>query len=222
MNEIDDEEKEEINEDYEDNENNEIKKDNKIEEDENKIKDKKVKRKKKLNKNENFEKYIMEAYQKINTLFNEDKEMEITKSQIHFKLKPIEKILRSALKICEEEEDLKINIKIIDRLNRLSTYNEMNLNYIIGNIYISLMNKENFYDDEDENDLLLFINKVIQFREIMKNTKLGITYNISLNNFLGRIITEDLDLDENQLNGINLILENNKEISHNLTLKNTF
>ena len=220
MNEIDDEEKDKIN---EDNENNEIKKDNKIEEDEKKIKDKKVKRKKKLRINENFEKYIMEAYQRINTLYNENegKDIIITQSQIHFNLKPAEKLLRSALEICGEEEDLKINIKIIDRLNRLSNYNEMNLNYIIGNIYISLMNKENLFDDENENDLLLFVNKVIQFREIMKNTKLGIKYNISLNNFLGRV-TEDFDLDDNQLKVIKLILENNKEISHNLPFKDTF
>ena len=210
----------EISEDNEDNENNENieeKKDNKIEE------DKKEKRKKKLHINENFEKYIMEAYQRINILYNENegKEMEISKSQIHFNLKPAEKLLRSALKICEEEENLKINIKIIDRLNRLSTYNEMNLNYIIGDIYISLMNKENLFEDENENDLLLFVNKVIQFREIMKNTKLGISYNISLNNFLGRV-TEDFDLDESQLNGIKLILENNKEISHKLIFNNSF
>ena len=206
MNEIDIEEKEEI---IEDNENN----DNKIE------KNKKEKRKKILHINENFEKYIMEAYQKINILYNENEEIPL--SQIHFNLKPVEKMLRSALKICEEEEDLKINLKIIDRLNRLSTYNEMNLNYIIGNIYISLMNKENLFDDENENDLLLFVNKVIQFREIMKNTKLGIKYNISLNNFLSRV-TEDFDLDETQLNGIKTILENNKEIAHNISLKNTF
>jgi len=206
MNEIDIEEKEEI---IEDNENN----DNKIE------KNKKEKRKKILHINENFEKYIMEAYQKINILYNENEEIPL--SQIHFNLKPAEKMLRSALKICEEEEDLKINLKIIDRLNRLSTYNEMNLNYIIGNIYISLMNKENLFDDENENDLLLFVNKVIQFREIMKNTKLGIKYNISLNNFLSRV-TEDFDLDETQLNGIKTILENNKEIAHNISLKNTF
>lgn len=165
----------------------------------------------------------MEAYQRINILYNENegKEMEISKSQIHFNLKPAEKLLRSALKICEEEENLKINIKIIDRLNRLSTYNEMNLNYIIGDIYISLMNKENLFEDENENDFLLFVNKVIQFREIMKNTKLGISYNISLNNFLGRV-TEDFDLDESQLNGIKLILENNKEISHKLIFNNSF
>ena len=212
-NEIEGEEQEENEiEEKKENENNENLKEKKekiIEEEE---KEKKI--------NENFEKYILEAYQNINNLYNNMKE-EMSKSQIHFNLKPTEKILRSALKICEEEEDIKISIKIIDRLSRLSTYNEMNLNYIIGNIYISLMNKDSLFDEKEVNDLLLFVNKVIQFREIMKSTKLGIEYNISLNDFLNTV-TEDFDLDDSQLSGIKLILENNKEIIHNIPSKNTF
>jgi hypothetical protein len=94
----------------------------------------------------------------------------------------------------------------------------MNLNYIIGNIYISLMKKEDLFDYKDEdfelNEILVFVNKIIQFKDIMKKTKIGITYIETLIKFLSKIINE-FELEKEQLYAIKEVLHENKEISHN-------
>ena len=166
----------------------------------------------------------MRAYKNITNVGEENKEKNYS-DKINFSLKFCEKQLRNALQICENEPNLIINRNVIDRLSRLTLHNKMNLNYIIGDIYISLMNKEVLFDYDDEefeiNDLLIFINKVIQFKDVMNNTNIGITYNISLKTFLFKI-TQLFDLDEDQLNGIKLVLEEDKEINHNNILKSSF
>ena len=167
-------------------------------------------------KNDNFEKDLMEIYKKLSSP---------NESHKNINLKYCEKKLRSVLNICQNDHDLIINRNIIDKLNRISLHNKMNLNYIIGDIYISLMNKETIFDydgkDYDKNDALLFINKVIQFKDIIKTTRIGITYNNCLMKFLFKI-TEQIDLDEDQLKSIKLIIENNKEIDHTLIYIKSF
>ena len=223
---------------------NEIKeeKDKRIENEDKKeiIKKKKIFKKKDLNNensklqkiekikvNKEFEKDIMEAYKKlsigddssdskvINNKIEKESIIEMSESK---NLKFCEKKLRSALNICENSPELVINRKIIDKLGRLSNHNKMNLNYIIGYIYISLMNKEVLFDYEEEdfdlNDILIFVNKAIDFKDIMKNTKIGISYNDTLMKFLYRVI-EQFELEEEQLNGIKAVLETNKEMQHN-------
>lgn len=111
-----------------------------------------------------------------------------------------------------------INRNIIDKLSRISLHERINLNYILGNIYISLMNREALFDYEDEenfeiNDLLIFINKVIQFREEMKNTNINISYDESLKQFL-YFITEQFELEESQLKNLKKILEEETDIDH--------
>ena len=148
----------------------------------------------------------------------EQRNKDISESKINLYLKFCEKKLRSALRRCENDPTLVINRNIIDKLSRLSEHNKMNLNYIIGDIYILLMNKKSLFDydskDFEINDLLIFTNKVIQFKDTMKNTKIGMTYNDSLKKFLFSI-TEEFDLEEQQLRSIKKVLEENKEIIHN-------
>ena len=203
-------------------------------------KNKKTKKSKKarglLHLNQNFENDIMEAYKKLTNAYkeksskstdNEDEEedKDISESNINLTFKYCEKKLRSALRICEKDPNLIINRNIVDKLSRLSLHNKMNLNYIIGNIYISLMNKNSLFDYDDEefeiNDLLIFMNKVIQFKDTMKNTKIGINYNDTLIHFLV-LIMEQFDLEEDQINCIDLILEENKDIDHSILHKSSF
>ena len=138
-----------------------------------------------------------------------------------------EKKLRSALKICENDPEMIINRNIIYKLSRIAEHKKINLNYILGNIYISLMSREFLFDYEDEenfevNDLLLFINKVIQFREEMKNAKINISYDEALKNFLF-FVTEQFDLEQAQLKSINKILDEETDIDHsNLQTKKNF
>ena len=182
-----------------------------------------------LKENKEFENNIIEAYKQLSKTNikieeslskeeQEDNEDENSELQKNLNLKFCEKKLRSALNICENDPSLIINRNIIDKISRISVHDKMNLNYIIGDIYISLMNKESLLDydskDFEINDLLLFINKVIQFKEIIENTKIEISYNDTLVNFL-KNITEEFDLGEEQLKSINEVLESNKQIEHN-------
>ena len=210
-----------------------------------KSKEKKVKEKKtsKLHINPKFEKELSSAYKILLKISkhtdddipedeeNEDEEEESdeekTQSQLNSDMENCEKKLRSALKICENDPDMIINRNIIDKLSRIAEHKKINLNYILGNIYISLMSREFLFDYEDEenfevNDLLLFINKVIQFREEMKNAKINISYDEALKNFLF-FVTEQFDLEQAQLKSINKILDEETDIDHsNLQTKKNF
>ena len=236
--EIEQEEEEE----EEEEENEEIKKDN------NKKQKKKIikitinkKKKKETSKyhiNQNFEKEIFDAYKKlakINKIIedkNEPKETdeeeeeeeddndeENIESQINSTNQFCERKLRSALRICQNDPDLMLNRNIIDKLNRISLNKRMNLNYILGNIYMSLMDKEYLFDYDnkkfDLNDLVNFSNKLIQFREEIKNTRISISYDFHLKQFL-LFVQDQFDLDEDQLESINFFLEENKEIDHRI------
>jgi len=214
----------------------EVSKENLIEE-ENIIKN--IKNKKKLKKvkskyhqNQDFEYNIMEAYKKISVLYesinNEKDEYEkklIYESQMKICLKFCEKKLRDALSICRNDKNLVINRNIIDKLSRLTEHNKMNLNYVIGNIYMALMKKDSLFDYEDEefevNDLLLFMNKLIQFKDILINTKIGYNYRKYLIKFLSLII-ENFELEEEQLLTLKQIIDQNKEIDHNNLLTRDF
>ena len=186
-----------------------------------------TKKRNEIKENEEFEKDIMEAYKKLSLIDDsklskkskeEENILDMSESQINLNLKFCEKKLRSALNICDNCSELVINLKIIDKLARISQHKKMNLNYIIGNIYISLMKKEDLFDYKDEdfelNDILVFVNKVIQFKDIMKKTKIGITYIETLIKFLSKIINE-FELEKEQLYAIKEVLHENKEISHN-------
>ena len=101
------------------------------------------------------------------------------------------------------------------------------MNYILGNIYTELMSKEFLFDYNDEdnfdmNDLISFINNAIKFREEMKNAKIQIIYDEALKNFLF-FITEQFELEKDQLKNINKILDEETDIDHsNLKTNKTF
>ena len=209
-------------------ENKNEEKEEEIEGEKEKINRKRIKKSLKLHENANFENDIMDAYKKLAKIDEKEEEQEhgdITEPKNNLNLKYCEKKLWSALKICEDDPDLIINRNIIDKLSRLSLHNKMNLNYIIGEIYISLMNKDALFNYEDTdfeiNDLLIFVNKVIQFKDIMKETKIGITYSNSLKKFL-LLIIQQFDLHQDQLDGIQFVLDENKEIEHNTLITSNY
>ena len=181
-----------------------------------------------LHENKFFEENIIDTYKRLSKIQNiessisaenEEEDYDEELSEIDLSLKYCEKNLRCALNICQNDPNLIINRNVIDKLNRITLNNIITFNFIIGDIYISLMNKESLFNYDNEefeiNDLIIFINKLIQFKEleIMHNTKLGINYINSLRKFL-LIISKEFDLEELQLNSIHDILYVNKEISH--------
>ena len=199
----------------------------------------KEKKQSKYHLNPNFEKEINAAYKillKISKAQEEDieeeeeedeEEEQTSESQLNADIQTCEKKLRSALNICKSDPYMIINRSIIDKLGRISLHERININYILGNIYISLMDREALFDYEDDdnfdiNDLLVFINKVIQFREIIKNTTIYISYDESLKQFLF-FLSEQFELEEAQMKSIKKILDEDTGIDHsNLVTNKTF
>ena len=199
----------------------------------------KEKKQSKYHLNPKFEKEINTAYKILLKISKaeeeeypeeeeeEDDEEQISDSHINNDIQTCEKKLRSALTICKNDPYMIINRNIIDKLSRISLHERININYILGNIYISLMDREALFDYEDDNnfdinDLLVFINKVIQFREIIKNTTINISYDESLKQFLF-FITEQFELEEAQMKSIKKILEEDTDIDHsNLVTNKSF
>ena len=204
-----------------------------------KKKKRKEKKQSKYHLNPKFEKEINTAYKILLKISKaeeeeypeeeeeEDDEEQISDSHINNDIQTCEKKLRSALTICKNDPYMIINRNIIDKLSRISLHDRININYILGNIYISLMDREALFDYEDDNnfdinDLLVFINKVIQFREIIKNTTINISYDESLKQFLF-FITEQFELEEAQMKSIKKILEEDTDIDHsNLVTNKSF
>ena len=206
-----------------------------------KTKEKKSKEKKpsKFHINAKFEKEINLAYKKLQNINkhstdeseDEEEEEESDSDKAETKkesdMQYIERRLRNALNISKTDLEMIINRNIIDKLSRIVLHQKINIDYIIGNIFIVLMNKEYLFDYEDEenfdvSDLILFINKVIQFRSQIKETKIYISYDETLKQFLF-FVTEQFELEDAQTKSINKILEEETGIDHsNLTTKKTF
>ena len=168
-----------------------------------------------------FEKYILEAYKKINTIPNitddAQENIEILNDESQYKviIKASELDLRCALKCCNEDEKIQFQRFIIDKLNRISLHNLMNINYILGEIYISFMKKNNFFGDEQEkikiNDVIYFINRIVELEECIQATEISKTYQITLADFLNNLIKKcnfDDEQKENLLSYIDNFNEN--------------
>ena len=209
-----------------------------------KSKKKKAKKDSNLHVNKKFEKELNLAYKKLlkiikytNEQTNEEEEddeeneeesdEEKTESELNSDMQYCEKKLRSALNICKNDPIMIINANIIEKLNKIALLKKANVNYILGNIYTELMSKEFLFDYNDEdnfdmNVLISFINNAIKFREEMKNAKIQIIYDEALKNFLF-FITEQFELEKDQLKNINKILDEETDIDHsNLKTNKTF
>lgn len=138
-----------------------------------------------------------------------------------------EKKLRSALDICYKDPDMIINKSSIEKMNKIALYKKVNINYILCDIYIALLNKEALFDYESEknfdfDDLIMFIDNVIKFREEVKNNRNGILYDESLKQFL-YFVSEQFELDGGQMKTIKRILDEDVDIDHgNLITNKTF
>ena len=162
-----------------------------------------------------FENQILEAYRKINTIpnnsENEDGETPTEGIQYIIIIKATELDLRCALKYCIQDENVEFKRFIIDKMNRISLHNFMNINYILGEIYISLMKKNNFFGGENVkknmNDVIYFINRVVELEECIKSTEISKFYQTTLVDFLNKSI-QTCDFDDEQKENLKLYIEN--------------
>jgi hypothetical protein len=113
----------------------------------------------------------------------------------------------------------------MDKLSRLTEHDKININYVIGNIYMVLMKRGNIFNYKDKNfeinDLVFFTNKVIQLKDILINTKIGIFYKKCLIKFLNYVINE-IEFQEDQLRVMKQVIEDNKNIEHKILLTRDF
>ena len=79
------------------------------------------------------------------------------------------------------------------------------------------------YDDEDFqlDDLLIFIDEIIEFKEIIKETSIATLFNNSLKKFLISI-KKEFDLEEEDLKSINSVLDELKETKHDKLVITSF
>ena len=179
-------------------------------------------KKTKLVKNDNFDNTILKAFEKLTSLNekkNKKEKNKITKNSGN--VKSCERKLRSALNILEKDKNIIINRNILDILNKIIDLDKINLNYIIGNIYSILMKRGNifnFNEDFEYKDFTSFLNKAIHLRDTLINTKNGIYYKNNLIKYLRSIINK-YEFEEDQLNLMEKVLKENKEIKYNIKLK---
>ena len=95
-------------------------------------------------------------------------------------------------------------------MGRIIRHNKMNLIFIIGQIYINLMQKDYLFNplnkNIDLNLLIFFCNEVISLNALLKETYLGNKYNQVLINFIIRIMS-DYPLEKDQVLVMREILE---------------
>ena len=183
-----------------------------------------------------FENHIINAYKKLtgldsslnennkdnNNVTNEEvenqKEKEpLTKSESKINIKRCENEIRLALKTCIETKVIDLNKNILDKMGRMVRHNKINLLFIIGKIYINIMNKDYLFNPSNKNInmeiLISFCNEVISLNSLLKQTYLGNKYNQTLINFIIKIM-HNYKLENEQLSVMKEILE-----THNVNQK---
>ena len=182
-----------------------------------------------------FENHIIKAYRKLigidsplntniynNNETNEEnensKEKEpINRSESKINIKRCENEIRLALKSCIDTKVIDINKNILDKMGRIVRHNKINLLFIIGKIYINLMNKDYLFNPSNKNInmeiLISCCNEVITLNSLLKQTYLGNKYNQTLINFIIKIM-HNYTFESEQLNVMKEILE-----THNINQK---
>ena len=137
---------------------------------ENKQKSKKLKLNiRKENQSEEFENNIIKAYEKLSIFSKKEKNNKnediVYNPDLISCLKLCEKKLRNALNILKNNKNIILNRNIMDKLSRLTEHDKININYEIGNIYMTLMKRGNIFNYRDKN---FEINDLVFFTNILK------------------------------------------------------
>ena len=152
-------------------------------------------------KKSDFEQYIINAYM---SLQSQEKGIEIRINECYNNLE-------KALYNIQNNQSIQINKNIIDKLKRICKHQKLNLLMIIGKIYIVLLHKENLFNPNSYDDILLitFLNEVINLHEMLKETSLNLKFERGSVFFFKKII-DNFKLLEEQKEVIEEIILNNK------------
>ena len=130
---------------------------------------------------------------------------------MEIKIKDCLNDLEKSLYYIQNNEIIKINKNIIDKLKRITKHQNLNILLLIGKIYIVLMHKENLFNPESYDDILLitFLNEVINLHEMLKETSLNLKFERGSVFFFKKII-DNFKLLEEQKEVIEEIILNNE------------
>ena len=176
-----------------------------------------------------FEKHIVKAYKKLigsdisfkeqnennNNEINEEeeniKENNFSNSESKMNIKRCENEIRLALKSCIETKMIDINKNILDTIGKIVKYNKINLLFLIGKIYINLMNKDYLFNplnnNIDKKMIISFCNEAIILNSLLKQTYLENKFNKTLIYFIAKIMN-NYTFEKEQLSVMKKILEN--------------
>ena len=183
-----------------------------------------------------FETHIIKAYRKLIGIdqslsennknnnneikeenYNKREKESLSISESKINIKSCEKEIRLAYNSCIESKVIMLNKNILDKIGRIIRHNKINLLFIIGKIYINLMNKDYLFNPSNKNIdmpiLISFCNEVITLNSLLKQTYLGNKYNQTLINFIIKIMN-NYKFEKEQLSVMKDILE-----THNVNKK---
>ena len=168
----------------------------------------------KENKKSEFESHIIEAYKIISGFYkNENDKNNNIENPIN-DIQLCENEMRIALNKCIESPNIILNKNTIDKISRIIIHNKINILLILGKIFINLMNKEKLFDPKDKkmdlNNIIFFINEIINLNAILKETYLGNKLNQISIKFIQKIIN-DFHFEPDQFSALKNLLNTNIE-----------
>ena len=146
-----------------------------------------------LNPKNNFEYEIIDIYQKIqnNPIYSEELEL----------------IFNKVNETIKNNKTIILTKNILDKLSRITNYNDNKILDSIGKIYLNLLKKDNLFALENDNSIIIiFINNIINLDNLLKETTLKIRLERAKIKYLQKI-SNNLTLDDEQRKIIDGILD---------------
>lgn len=128
-----------------------------------------------------FENHIIEVYKIVSGYYNK-----IPEKNKNIKLCEIE--MRKALDICQKSEKINLNKNILDKISRIIYHNKINILLILSKVFINLMQKEELFEKKvDINNIIIFMNEILNLNKILKETYIGYKLNIISQEFIEKV-----------------------------------
>ena len=154
---------------------------------------------------QNFENHILEVYKILSGYYKG------VNAKIDKNVNLCEIEMRKALEFCQNNERINLNKNILDKISRIINHKKINILFILSQIFINLMQKNNLFEKkEDSNNLIIFINEICKLNRILKETFIGHKLNSTSQKFIKKILLE-FSFDSEQILAIKNLLNANSE-----------
>lgn len=153
-----------------------------------------------INKTE-FEQFIVAGYHSLQN-----------KNSNH---KSCEENLMKALRLVQETKNDKtiqiiVNKNVLDKLKRITHHKILQINILIGKLYIHLFHFDNlFVPSKDESLVILFINESINLWEQLKTSSISLKFERNVVTFLKKIRDSTFNFNDEQKESLTSLLQDN-------------